>query len=301
MKDFLAFTILALLLINGCVSGGTAMKEQSVEEETEESSYDNPKEEETGNSDIEEESYERGGTLKEWQEKLLTATSADSEQSKTAAQCAALMKEKAAACIKHDGWSIDNMVEITDFSTDQHYEFQEVKRQNCPGMLDTDKPPYKVHVDKASFDSQSDNTATSSYQVVCEIDCQWWDCEIDLTGTWSGTYSEISDATLCQYKETGTQTFEITQDDSSFSGTTKFSGKSVVTGGEHCEGGSYSDTGKLSGTISGDKVTGTMTYSTAVPFTATVEEDTMKGTYAYSTSAYGALFSAEGEFELKKQ
>jgi hypothetical protein len=316
MRRVWAFVIFAVFFISGCAveqATAPARPERAVETVTEmqqEEAPDVQKEvppvpaasETKPSPEMRQETVEKGGTLQEWKQFLLKATGPDSEESRTAAECEALMVKKAAECSQHQGWSVDNAMEITDFNTDQHYEFHDVRRQDCPGASPTDKPPSTTHVDTAFLDAQTDNTRTSSYQVVCSIGCNWWDCGTDLTGTWEGGYRETSSDAYCKYQEEGTKTFKITMKDAAFSGTAEYQGVSTIRGGEHCEGGTYSNKGTLSGTISGNKVSGTIRYSeTNVPFTATVEGDALAGTYSYTTAAYGSPLSGNGEFTLRKK
>ena len=255
-------------------------------------------------SEIKQETMEKGGTLQEWKGRLQQETGQSSEESQTAAACEALMAKKIEECSKHPGWSVDNAMEITDFKTGQHYEFQDVKRQDCPGTSPTDPPPETIHVDTAFLDAQTDRTKSSSYQVVCSIGCNWWDCGTDLTGTWEGSYSETSSDAYCKYKESGTKICKITMKDDAFSGTAEYSGVSTITGGANCQGGTSSNTGTIEGTVSGKQVTGTIMYgNTKVPFTATVESATnaISGTYSYTTAEYGSPLSGAGEFSLKKK
>ncbi|MBI2660525.1 FecR domain-containing protein, partial [Candidatus Woesearchaeota archaeon] len=111
--------------------------------------------------------YEKGGTLKEWKERLQSETGADSKQSKTAAACDALMKQKTAECSKHGGWKTDYMMEITDFRTDEHYEFQDIRNGGCPPTSPTGDTTY--------LDSQAEG-GESAYQVVCSVLCSSWSC-----------------------------------------------------------------------------------------------------------------------------
>ncbi len=251
--------------------------------------------------EIQQEIFEKGGTLQEWKETIQKATAPDSEESTTTAECESLMKKKIEECSQHQGWSVNNAMEITDFTTDKHYEFQDVKRQDCPGAS-PDKTPSTIHAETAFLDAQTDNKRASSYQVVCTIGCNWWDCETDLTGVWEGSYSETSASIYCKLKEAGSKTFRITRSGNSFTGTAEYSGVYTVTGGENCEGGTSSNDGPVSGVISGNQISGTIVYSgTQVPFTATIEGNTLTGTYSYTTTAYGPRMSGTGEFTLQKQ
>ncbi len=272
MKHFWIFpvAILAIVLISGAVS------EKAVQQETSET-----------------------GNLEEWQNTIDEATGQSSEESKTTAECKALMEQKITECEKHEGWSVNNAMEITDFKTGAYYSFQDVQKNNCPNTKPEDNPTSDVHVDTAFLDAKTDGS--SSYQVVCSIGCNWWECEKDLTGTWEGPYSETSESPYCKHKESGTKTFKITQKDNSFSGTATYSGVATAIGGEHCEGYSSSNKGTLSGTVSGKQVSGTIMYSGPVPFTATIDGDTLSGKYSYTTDAYGSTLSGSGEFTLKRK
>ena len=253
---------------------------------------------------IKQEIMEKGGTLVSWNQTILQATGPASEESKTLNECNALMGQKIIECSQRPAWSVVNAMEITDFRTNQHYEFQDVKRQDCPGALPTDNPS-KVHVDTAFLDAQTDSTRSSSFQVVCSITCNWWECDesVNLTGVWEGTYVEMAGSKYCQFKETGTKTFSITMiDDNSFSGTTKYSGRSTVTGGQHCEGFQSSGIGKIVGSISGDKVSGTLQYkSVAIPFKGKVSKGVISGEYSYTTFEGGSAYSGTGMFSVTKK
>ena len=79
------------------------------------------------------------------------------------------------------------------------------------------------------------------------------------------------------------------------------SGSSSVTGGEHCEGGASSGSGTIEGSISEDKISGIIKYTSEVPFTATLRGDSLSGSYSYSTSAYGALHKGTGSFKMNRK
>ncbi|MBI4017290.1 MAG: hypothetical protein HY363_06385 [Candidatus Aenigmarchaeota archaeon] len=303
-----AFMIVALAVLIGCVptvekvESVVDVRESVVEPTSQAIKEPKPAIHVNGASpSIQEETTEKGGPLQDWQETISQTTGSESEESKTVAECASLMSQKVAECSKHPAWSVVNAMEITDFRTDKHYEFQDVKRQDCSTIEDV--LPEKIHVDTSFLDAQTDNTRVSSYQVVCSVNCQWWECdENDLSGTWEGTYTEISGSKYCQFKEVGSKTFKIKMiDDKSFSGTAQYSGQSNVIGGEHCEGGASSGTGAISGSISGKQISGIIVYSSKVPFTATLEGDSLSGTYSYSTSAYGSLQKGAGEFKLNRK
>lgn len=245
-------------------------------------------------SKVQQEKSEEGGTLAEWEQTILTATGKESEASKTIAECKSLMQQKITQCETHDGWSVDNAMEITD-NTGKYYSFQDVQRKDCEGA--TEENP-DVHVDTAFLDAQTDGS--SSYQVLCSVGCNWWKCEEDLTGTWEGTYTETAASPYCKHKESGTKTFKITQKDNSISGSSVIDGVATVIGGEHCEGYTSSSTGTLSGTVSGNQVSGTIMYSVPVHFTATVDGDTLSGTYSYTDDAYGSRQTGNGEFTLQR-
>ncbi|MBI2655621.1 FecR domain-containing protein, partial [Candidatus Woesearchaeota archaeon] len=121
----------------------------------------------TGQKTSEDGNYEKGGTLKEWKERLQSETGPDSKQSKTAAECDALMKQKTAECSKHGGWRTDYMMEITDFRTDEHYELQDIRNGGCPPTSPTGDTTY--------LDSQAE-AGKSEYQVACSVLCSSWSC-----------------------------------------------------------------------------------------------------------------------------
>src|SRR3989344_412494 len=126
--------------------------------------------------------YEKGGTLKEWKERLQSETGPDSEPSKTAAECDLLMKQKTAECSKQGGWRTDYMMEITDFQTDEHYELQDIRNGGCPDTSRTgEEYPYARtrNVDSAILDGQAE-AGKSEYQVVCSVLCSSWSCDVPL-------------------------------------------------------------------------------------------------------------------------
>jgi hypothetical protein len=250
---------------------------------------------------VQQEILERGGTLQEWQESLDAAVGPDSAEAKTTAECKALMEQKVKECEKRPAWSVDNAIEIVDMRTGRRYEFQDVKQKQCPDG----KPPTKdaIHIDTASLDAQTDSTA-SSYQVLCTLSCNWWECERkpDLTGTWEGEYTDLWGSKYCQFKETGITTFEIKMDDeTSFKGTTRYNGQNVIVAGEHCQGGPTSGEGTISGSVSEDKVSGTIVYSTSFPFTATLSDDTLTGSYSYTFTEAGTAHSGKGEYRVTRK
>ena len=147
--------------------------------------------------------YEKGGTLKEWRERLQRETGSDSEPSKTAAECGALMNQKKAECSKHSGWRTDNQMEIIDFQTDEHYELQDIRVGGCPDTSPTGKEYLYVKarsIDISNLDSQAEG-GESSYQVVCSVLCSSWSCEIGKIESLEGEVEvEQEDGTLKKLK-----------------------------------------------------------------------------------------------------
>ncbi len=140
------------------------------------------------------------GNLDEWKTKILQDT--DSEASKTLAECEAALSNSVTTCSDHDGWRVVNVMEITDFKTDNPYNFQDLQGDGCP-----ETPP--ITAETATIITGSD----SSYQVACNIVCNWWECTektddpTDNTGgtdkltgpeTWTGTitaqYEDFGDS-----------------------------------------------------------------------------------------------------------
>lgn len=115
------------------------------------------------------ETTETGGTLKEWKELMIKDIGQDSEPVKTAEKCEAALNKNKADCSQYPGWRINNIMEITDFKTNEPYNFQDTINGGC-----SEKDPKQTIT--GNFDSQSEKT-DSSYQVVCSFVCVWWECE----------------------------------------------------------------------------------------------------------------------------
>ncbi len=138
----------------------------SAENEPTETVVPSPTDQETSEAG----NYEKGGTLKEWKERLQSETGPDSDESKTAAACEALMKQKTTECSQHGGWRTDYMMEIADFRTDEHYEFQDIMSSGCPNTSVRE-------ADTTTLDSQAKG-GKSEYQVVCSVLCSSWSCDV---------------------------------------------------------------------------------------------------------------------------
>ena len=113
------------------------------------------------------------GNLEEWQERILTDTGADSEPSKTLAECEAALSDSVTQCSKHTGWRVINVMEITDFKTTNPYSFQELQQGGCSETSE-DGTEYPKTAETATKITQSESD--TSYQVACNIVCNWWEC-----------------------------------------------------------------------------------------------------------------------------
>ena len=137
-----------------------------------------------------------------------------------------------------------------------------------------------------------------------------------LTGTWSGPYTEnIHTSKLIYYGETarstcdtaskGIYTLELTQDQDKFSGTVDDVGAwAKVRGAADCgSGGNYTDQGTVSGTISGNVISGTMIFEDAPrSFSGSVSDGKITATYTgvgQNDDIAKATYS--GSFTLEKQ
>ena len=143
------------------------------------------------NSSVQEKS-ESGGTLAGWKEKVQQEVGVESEEFKTLIECETLLKQKVNQCSQHQGWSVVNVMEVTDFQADQPYSFQEVSSGGCARTSPTGEE-YPQQVETKTIITQAETG--SSYQVACNIVCVWWDCteetdqeDTTLTPeTWTGT------------------------------------------------------------------------------------------------------------------
>ncbi|MBS3139329.1 DUF4190 domain-containing protein [Candidatus Woesearchaeota archaeon] len=130
------------------------------------------------------------GNLQEWKERIQKDTGADSESSKILVQCEAALRNTVTRCSTHSGWSVVNVMEVTDFKTQNPYTFQEVRRDGCPEKSPEGKE-YTKTAETATIITGSD----TSYQVACNVVCNWWECSEDKIiepaepETWSGTIS----------------------------------------------------------------------------------------------------------------
>ena len=139
------------------------------------------------------ETTETGGALEEWKDKIQKDTGPDSPESNALNDCDEAMSQKADECSQHEGWSVINAMEITDFDTDEPYSFQDVLEGGCPRKSPCGKE-YPVHVERETMDHQSGGG--SDYQIVCNILCVWWTCEetdtttaAEKSETWAGQFA----------------------------------------------------------------------------------------------------------------
>ena len=132
------------------------------------------------------ETAEKGGTLQDWRDRIWQDLGPLSEVAKTLDDCETAIARTAQACPSHQGWRLHSMMEITEFSTDTHYEFQDVQNGGCPDTSPTGEK-YQPHDESAKFDSQT--SASSEYQVLCDTRCVWWECTTKPAAeTWKGTF-----------------------------------------------------------------------------------------------------------------
>lgn len=120
------------------------------------------------------ETTESGGALKEWKEKILENTGPDSEASKTIVRCETAINKQKETCSQREGWSIVNAMEITDFKSSKSYSFQDVQQGGCPGKS-PDGKEYDRNVETGTIVTQTESD--SSYQVACNVVCNWWECK----------------------------------------------------------------------------------------------------------------------------
>jgi len=116
------------------------------------------------------ETTETGGTLGEWKEKIKQNTGEESEAARTLAACGDLMNEKAVniRCSNHEGWSMVNTLEVTDITTEQTYQLQDIRQGGC----ERTEPQ---HVETGTMVTQEEES--SLYQVSCNLVCVWWECK----------------------------------------------------------------------------------------------------------------------------
>lgn len=133
-----------------------------------------------------EETAQKGGSLEEWRDKIWRDDGPLSETAKTLNDCTDAIEQSAIACPQREGWRLSRMMEITDFRTDDRYEYQDLDSGGCPDTSPAGKK-YQPHDERATFDSQS-SKPSSEYQVVCDVQCTWWSCTEIETETWKGTF-----------------------------------------------------------------------------------------------------------------
>lgn len=139
----------------------------------------------------------------------------------------------------------------------------------------------------------------------------------DLTGTWSGPYTEteyVEGSPACANKNVGTMTWTLTSSGDTFNGNVADSGAVLSSS---CEGStldSYSTSGSITGTVSGSEFMGAMeltltqdAYRVAsgtfnLPVTGTISGDTLTATYS-GTGVFsdGPGTSYSGSITLRKQ
>src|SRR3989338_639967 len=113
------------------------------------------------------ETTETGGTFEEWTEKIQD----DPEALLYADNCKELLDNTAQSCGQHEGFTVNNIMEITDFTADEPYGFQDTIHGGC----DSVSAVGKTHEPEATTISYGTD-GSSSYQVVCSSVCVWWQC-----------------------------------------------------------------------------------------------------------------------------
>jgi hypothetical protein len=122
--------------------------------------------------------------------------------------------------------------------------------------------------------------------------------------TWTGPYSETETIRDCTNKNKGTLKWVIEFNKDSFTGTVEDTGTSATCGGENSD---YSFEGTVTGTISGNEVTGVMEFSdqettSEFTFTGSKEGDTITATYTGSSDmGNGVTDDYSGSFTLSKE
>ncbi len=125
--------------------------------------------------------------------------------------------------------------------------------------------------------------------------------------TWAGPYTEVETSPNCVADDAGTLTFTFNESHGDFSGTV-FDNGSSTSSDPDCADEAYASDGTISGSITGDTLTGTMYFtdqemSYVIPFTATIADDVMTGNYAGTITVNGGSFASitGGSFTLNKQ
>ncbi len=114
------------------------------------------------------ETTETGGTFGEWKEKIQD----NPEALLKADECKKLIDNTAISCKQHEGFTVNNIMEITDFKADEPYSFQETIKGGCDSALAVSEK----HEPKATTIHYG-TEGSSSYQVVCSSVCVWWQCK----------------------------------------------------------------------------------------------------------------------------
>src|SRR3989344_8040034 len=114
------------------------------------------------------ETTETGGTFEEWKEKIHD----DPEALRNADKCKALIENSAISCKQHEGFSVSNIMEITDFIADEPYSFQETINGGCNSASAVGKT-HEPEVTNLQYGTDG----SLSYQVVCSSVCVWWQCK----------------------------------------------------------------------------------------------------------------------------
>ena len=137
------------------------------------------------------ETTETGGTFEEWKEKIQD----DPEALLHADKCKELMENTLLSCMQHEGFTLNSIMEITDFTADEPYSFQDAAQGGCDSALAVGKT-HEPEVTNIQYGTDG----SSSYQVVCSSVCVWWQCkeekESNRGGVATAGAGEVWEATL---------------------------------------------------------------------------------------------------------
>lgn len=115
-----------------------------------------------------------GGTIAEWENKILNSLGPDSIEFRTLMECENGMQVKVEECLAYEGWMVDNILSITDFKTNKNYEVEDMRTGGCEGLGENDTRPFTA--DSRLLDTQRE-TRSTSFQVICQIACYSWPCK----------------------------------------------------------------------------------------------------------------------------
>jgi len=128
---------------------------------------------------------------------------------------------------------------------------------------------------------------------------------VNLNGIWTGFSTETLTFGACEVLSSGrlTATFIVTGN--SFTGTFLSAG-SGVSKDRSCGGGEYNNIGTISGTFTGQEITGTISFieegaELKLPFFATISDKYMLGSYAGQGLEDGVTSFYEGDFNLERK